>query len=391
MSTQVDTGQSRSGSAPPIPIRNLYVMMAYAFKAMSSRDLTSVGQEEFEHLHDFLGEILLRGVASQVKRGLYRSYTAVGEELTTVRGRIDLARTARIRAVRPSVIHCGFDEYTVDTPHNRVLKCVIVLLIRRGQLSAPRRDALRRLLPYLDAVTLIAPNEVQFQALTFHRLNASYRMLIGVAELIIKGMLPNQQDTGTPLEDWIQDEAMSRLYERFLLEYFRFHHPQLHPRACQIPWATGEANGDLQHLAEEEPKPRTFGEGQLPIMRTDVTLTGPDRTLIIDAKYYSRNLQDSGYGKRTVHSGNLYQLFTYVMNQQAREDALEHNGIVKQGRKPVSGLLLYAGTAAAEQPHLRTTIAGHTIEATALDLGQPWDMVKRKLHSIGKNAGQKHQ
>ena len=57
---------------------------------------------------------------------------------------------------------CEFDEYELDTPHNRALKSVIVLLLRHGDVAAPRRAALRRLLPYLDAVTLIAPTSIRW-------------------------------------------------------------------------------------------------------------------------------------------------------------------------------------------------------------------------------------
>ncbi|MCS3026687.1 hypothetical protein NXW75_29485 [Bacteroides xylanisolvens] len=48
-------------------------------------------------------------------------------------------------------------------------------------------------------------------------------------------------------------------------------------------------------------------------MRTDITLTFKERTLIIDTKYYSKSMQCQ-FDKRTIHSNNLYQIHSYVMN-----------------------------------------------------------------------------
>ncbi len=58
--------------------------------------------------------------------------------------------------------------------------------------------------------------------------------------------------------------------------------------------------------------------GHLPDMQTDITLQSKDerKTLIIDAKYYTHNMQTK-FDKDKVHSGNLYQVYTYVKNLEA--------------------------------------------------------------------------
>src|SRR5699024_7885939 len=100
-------------------------------------------------------------------------YRRRSEELSTVRGRIDLTRTtAELSTVRGRVV-CEFDEYELDTLHNRILKCVMILLIRRGDVSRARKDALRRLLPYFDTVMQIAPTSIRWDQLSFTRSTAS--------------------------------------------------------------------------------------------------------------------------------------------------------------------------------------------------------------------------
>ena len=52
-------------------------------------------------------------------------------------------------------------------------------------------------------------------------------------------------------------------------------------------------------------------EYKLPIMQSDITLSQSNRVLIIDAKYYTHTTQMQ-YDVHTLHSNNLYQIFTYV-------------------------------------------------------------------------------
>lgn len=339
----------------PIAIRNVYVMMAYAFRAIRHEGNDRIASERFDHLHDLLAEILVRGVGTQVKRGLHRDYLQRSDELATVRGRIDVARTVATRSITRGRLVCEFDEYEPDTPHNQALKSVIVLLIRHGDVAAPRKSALRRLLPYLDAVTLVAPTSIRWGSLTYHRANASYRLLLGVCELIVRGLLPTQDAGSSRLTTWISDDAMSSLYERFLREYYVVHHPELSPGAPFVSW-------DLDQPGDHH--------GQLPQMRTDVTLRRGRRTLIIDAKYYGKSMQTSQYGKATVHSANLYQVLTYVKNEDVRRDG------------SVAGLLLYARTDTAVQPDLDVVIQGNRIGAQTLDLSRPWAELTGQLEGV---------
>lgn len=339
-----------------IAIRNVYVMLAYAFRGLNRGGIDRIAAEPFGHLQDLLAEILVRGVGAQVKRGLHRDYLERSEALATVRGRIEIARTVATRSITKGRLVCEFDEYEPDTPHNQALKSVIVLLIRRGEVAPPRKDALRRLLPYLDAVTLVPPTSVRWNALHYHRANANYRLLLGVCEFVVKGLLPTHDSGTLKLTSWISDDAMSNLYERFLREYFRVHHPALRPAASAVAWDYDKASA--------------LGADQLPAMRTDVTLRSGGRTLIIDAKYYGQSMQTGAWGKSAVHSANLYQVLTYVKNADVARDG------------SVSGLLLYARTDAIEQPDLDIVIQGNRIGARTLDLNNSWEALRVQLEEV---------
>lgn len=338
-----------------IAIRNVYVMMAYAFRAIHNDGADRIATERFDHLHDLLAEILVRGVGAQVKQGLHRDYLPRSDELAGVRGRIDLKSTIARRSTTRGRLMCEFDEYEADTPHNRALKSVMVLLLRQGAVDVARKDALRRLLPHLDAVTFIAPTAIRWNDLTYHRANATYRLLLGVCELIVRGLLPTHDAGTTKLTSWLSDDVMSGLYERFLREYYARHHPELSPGAPTVVWDLDGGSVD---------------GSQLPQMRTDVMLRRGERTLIIDAKYYSQSMQTGAWGKSTIHSAHLYQMLAYVKNEDTRRDG------------SVSGLLLYAQTAAVEQPNLDVSVQRNRIGAQTLDLNQPWGHLRDQLEDI---------
>ena len=61
----------------------------------------------------------------------------------------------------------------------------------------------------------------------YDRNNRTYRMLMAVCWLVVKGLLQTQNDGSTRMMDFFDEQRMSRLYEKFILEYYRREHPQL--------------------------------------------------------------------------------------------------------------------------------------------------------------------
>ena len=339
-----------------VVIRNIHVMMAYAFRTVRGTGPAQIDAEPFEHLHDLFAEILVRGVAAQVKRGLHHDYLHHEERLAAVRGRIDIGRTAMARASAPGSAMCSFDEYEPDTAYNRALKSVLVLLLRHGEVTRPRKDAIRRVLMYLDAVTLVPVGSIRWKQLHHHRATATYRLLLGVCELVVRGLLPTEAPGSHRLTSWLSDETMSVLYERFLREYYAYHHPELHPAARNVEWDLGAWSGE--------------DSAQLPAMRTDVTLQRGGRTLIIDAKYYQNPVQTGRFGKSTIRSDHLYQIFAYAKNADPRQ------------RGDVSALLLYAQTDGSITPSLDVVVQGSRLGARALNLYKPWPKLKAELEGL---------
>jgi len=108
----------------------------------------------------------------------------------------------------------------------------------------------------------------------------------------------------------------------------------------------------------------------LPQMRTDISLSSISRKIIIDTKFYGHTLQ-SYRDKEKAHSGNLYQIFAYVMNTENQ---------LGQANKNCEGILLYPVT---EKEHsYEWSIKGHRVALKTINLNQPWPTIHEDLLKI---------
>ena len=236
---------------------------------------------------------------------------------------------------------------------NRIIKTTMELLLH-ADIAKARKKELRKLLVFFGNVDLLDIHAINWK-IQYNRNNQTYRMLISICYLVVKGLLQTNTDGTTRLMDFLDEQRMCRLYEKFILEYYRKEFPELSASASQIPWALDDGIGEM-----------------LPVMQTDIMLTSGSKVLIIDAKYYSHTTQ-SQYYVRTLHSGNLYQIFTYVKNKEAELADTTHE---------VSGMLLYAQTDESVQPSNTYRMSGNKISVRTLDLDCDFEDIANQLNQI---------
>lgn len=104
-----------------IPVRNLWLLMLYASDLFRlQRELGEVSfEEEPNELPDLVARILVDIVERRLRRQLNRGYQTRRENLTRVRGRIDMLKTERRSLLQRGLVACEFEEMTIDTPRNR--------------------------------------------------------------------------------------------------------------------------------------------------------------------------------------------------------------------------------------------------------------------------------
>lgn len=333
-----------------IRIQNIYYMLSYAFQVLNEQGYKNVATEDFENVADLCAGILIKGVSSQIKRGLGKEYVPKNEALTSLRGKIDITKSVKEMSMLDNRLVCTYDDFTVNSYLNRILKTTMKVLLK-GDIKSDRRKQVRKLLVYFSDVQELNIHSINWH-LQFNRNNQEYRMLISICYLVIKGLLQTNSDGNTKLMDFLDEQRMCRLYEKFILEYFRKEHPELDVSASQIPWDTDDGYNEM-----------------LPVMQSDIMLKYNGKVLIIDAKYYSHTTQ-SQYNVNTIHSANLYQIFTYVKNLDTKNTGA------------VSGLLLYAKTDELILPNNQYKIGGNPIAVKTLDLDCDFSKIREQLDNI---------
>ena len=81
------------------------------------------------------------------------------------------------------------------------------------------------------------------------------------------------------------------------------------------------------------------------------------------------------FDKHTIHSHNLYQIFTYVKNLEAAK---------ADSNVTISGMLLYAKTVDQIQPDNVYHMSGNEIAVKTLDLNKDFADIRRTLDDIAE-------
>ncbi len=337
-----------------IPVKNIYYMLSYAFKTLRESGYRSIEAEDFDNVAELCSEILFKGVSSQIKQGLYKEYIPVIEKTSSLKGKIDFTASQKKNTMINAQMICSYDDFSTNSYLNQIIKTTIMYLIR-SDISPKRKKNLKKIIIFFSDVDEIDINSINWK-IRFTRNNKTYEMLISICELVINGLLQSQKDGTYKIMDYLDEQHMHRLYEKFILEFYRKERKDLSANPIQIPWALDDDYDDM-----------------LPTMQTDITLSKDDKVLIIDAKYYSHSTI-SQYNTQNLISGNLYQIYTYVKNEAEK---------VKEEDKTVEGMLLYAKTDdEIALDNKKYSMSGNIIMVHSLDLNRNFSHIARQLNNI---------
>jgi 5-methylcytosine-specific restriction enzyme subunit McrC len=334
-------------------IKNIYYMLSYAYQCLQQQNYEEIITESFENVADLFAAILAKGIIIQLKHGLSREYILESGKLSVLRGKIDLKESLQLKIHNDHRLACSYDELSENHYMNQILKSAALCLIYNGGVERKNKDALKKSILFFSKVDTLEPSTINWHNLHYNHTNASYRMLINICYLLLHDLLLTTEAGKHKLATFLDDQKMSRLYEKFILEYCKKHFPQYHPAAKEIRWNT---TGTIDFL---------------PKMQSDVILFNIEKKkkLIIDAKFYGRIMQTQ-YDTDTIRSNHLYQIFTYVKNEDKDNTGL------------VDGMLLYAKTDDVKITNSVYNLGGNRIIVKTLDLGRDFVDIKSQLDSF---------
>lgn len=334
-----------------IPVKNIYYMLSYAFSALKNDKYINMETEKFDNIYDLFSEIIAKATNLLIKRGLGRNYISLNEITTLPHGKIDVSSSIKSNLIVQHKLNCEYDDYLSDIYMNQIIKTTISLLIKQDIDSKIKKD-LKIILMYFKDVRLVNIHDINWK-FRYNRNNKHYELLLSMCYLVIKGMIQTNEEGQTKLMDFLDGQRLYHLYEKFILEFYKKECKWLKASSSKIDWILDDDYDD-----------------SLPNMQSDIMLEYKDKILIIDAKFYMKNMHQR-FNKKSIVSGNLYQIFTYVKNKQFEDES-----------KTVSGMLLYAKTEDEIQPDNTYLMSGNSISVKTLDLNRDFSLIKEDLISI---------
>lgn len=333
-------------------------MLTYAFQELRKNNYEYIASEPFDNIQDMFAAILAKGVSKQLKQGLYKEYILINENLVAMCGKLDFNGSIRNKIQKSNQLCCEYDELSENNIFNQIIKTTMNILVAHNAVRTEHKRELKKLLLFFDNIDMISLKSVNWSTLGFRNNNRSYEMLMYICYFVINSQLMTTESGKYRMMSFKED-LMSRLYEKFVLEYYRKHFSDtFNVSSKQINW----------NIKDDSKIPF------LPNMKSDIMLTNKvtHRTLIIDTKYYSHIMQ-TNYDVKSYHSNNMYQIFAYVKNYD------------KNNTGDVSGLLFYAKTDETVLPDEKPfNIGGSTFSVKTLDLNTEFSEISNQLNEIIK-------
>lgn len=353
--------------AVPIPLRNIWILFLYAADLVQFKDRFDHQVETARDLADLVARILTHVVEERLRRNLSRGYRARTAILSRVRGRIDMLETTTRHLMDRGAIACRFDEHTMDTPRNRLVRAALVRLATRvsDDLIAHR---CRQLAGDFTRMGVVGPRPswADLASDQIGRNETSDRFMVALARMVFDTLIPMEaagRVAGTMPD--ATDHLVRRLFERAVGNALRL---ELQPygwnvvQGRRLSWPVEAASPGLASI--------------LPGMQTDIELNHltNGRRIVIDTKF-TAIFSASNYRDQILKSGYLYQLYTYLRSQECAQDPVT---------LMAEGMLLHPQTGGAIDEVMK--VQGHVMRFKTIDLSSEPNDFETSLRCLVSHA-----
>lgn len=345
-----------------VPIKNVLYMFSYIWEKVNFNEYINLNNEDNFESADILSTLFLVNVNSILKRGLYKEYNECIEELRGIKGKINFKESLNRLSLKNAKAVCSYDELNENNIINQIIKTTAFKLYRAIGINEENKKKLNNTLLYFNQVDIIEINENSFN-IRYNKNNSYTHYLINICELINNSLMLSESDGNYRFINILDDDkVMQNIYELFVYKFYKFHLEKQRKEfkvyyQTQLEWEMSNGNQNI-----------------LPKMRLDILLKNNEKTLIIDTKYYDDYLSSYREGKKTLVSGNLYQMYTYMNHIDTDNNLI--------------GMLLYPlnGEAIEEEYDIdimnKDKMKKAKIKIQTIDLSVDWNLIEEKLLDI---------
>ncbi len=213
---KLDAGLLEDDHVSPCRAKSVMSNLLWLLETSGYGELVDAGEASVQEcpdaINDLLAWLFARRLRSQLALGLPHEHIGMEDDLPLVRGRIRFARQAATLFGRPDVIACEWDEFSLDTPLTRLLRCATEALLYRTRLPGAAAD-LRDALAMMDDVPVVLPAQAlaQCTAIRWSRLNQRWKLCHDLALAVLRGL--GRELTGGGTESFVYLLNMNALFE----------------------------------------------------------------------------------------------------------------------------------------------------------------------------------
>ena len=332
-----------------IPLRNVWLLFLYAADLIEFRNRFEGEIESARDLPELLGRLLSHVVEQRLRRNLSRDYQPQAAILSRVRGRIDALKTESGRLLERGQIACRFEDYTMNTSRNRLVRAALDRLAARITVSnvAHRCRALSSDLSRFG-IAASRPSRAELATDQIGRNETADLLMVSLARMVFEVVIPTETRGENELQDATPtDHLLRRLFERAVGNALRI-------KLSPLGWTVTQGRRLRWPITTGSPGM----ESVLPGMQTDIELVHRinDRRIVIDTKF-TNIFTSSSYRTAMLKSGYLYQIYAYLRTQEQLDRPLSVTS---------EGMLLHpqVGGAVDEWMHVQ----GHILRFKTIDL-----------------------
>lgn len=235
--------------------------------------------------------IFARRLAGEVRKGLTRNYRRHNDDLSRLRGKLNVTRQFTKLAAMPQVLACEFDEFSADNSLNRLLACATSILMRRTNVAGTQR-LLAEIDAHFSEVLPVTVQQALDERVTLDRKNQRWATCERLARLLLKSL--NQTVHSGKRQGVALLFDMNKLFEAYVT---RVAQKTLRPIGYSVM-----SQRPQRALVRDE-----FGRKAF-ITKPDIYVEGHDHIVIIDTKWKPLDFSKYNYG---ISQADAYQMHGY--------------------------------------------------------------------------------
>ncbi|RWA75343.1 MAG: 5-methylcytosine-specific restriction endonuclease system specificity protein McrC [Mesorhizobium sp.] len=350
-----------------IPVRNIWLLFLYAYNLARFHGQYAAAVEESPDFPSLIARILCYAVDRRLRRNLSRGYLQKQAVLTRVRGRIDILNTFADDLLSKGMIACRFDEFTFDTPRNRLVRAALDALATRLDDWTLAHEC-RRLAGDLgrQGVGPLKPSRAELSLDRLGRHDAEDQLMVTLARLVFDLVLPTEDFGGHALTLVDKDVVLVRhLFEKAIGNFYAAELPHL-------GWKVYQGKSLKWQIDSQTPGIAAI----LPGMISDIILehSAQGHRLIVDTKFTSV-FGRSQHRAAVLKSGYIYQLYSYLRSQERPNDSLSLTA---------SGIFVHPSVEAELDEVV--SIQGHELRFMTINLALPTADIIQRLRDVVPSA-----